>query len=354
VEHQIAAERLHNQCIARGLRADAAALVARFGAVQAQEYPFAKWGLALRLARARADAEIDAAFDAGQILRTHVLRTTWHFVAPDDIRWMLDLTGPRVGRMLVTYARRQGLDARTLMRATSLIERALGGGRSLTRAELGARLARAGLRFSGTPLAFITMFAELEGVVCSGPRRGRQFTYALLADRAPNARRLPREDALAELVRRYFSSHGPATIRDFVWWSSLTVADARRGLAMTGASRETIDGLDYWRIGGARARPGTPAAVHLLPIYDEYLIAYRDRVAVPHASPALPGGVTFRHALIADGQVAGTWNLRRTAGGLAVQVTPVRRLPARARAGVAAAADRFGRFLGGPVTLMLE
>jgi hypothetical protein len=352
VHHEIAATRLHNQYIARGLRAEPAALVARLGAVQAQEYPFATWGLALRLARERTAAGIGEAFDAGRILRTHVLRPTWHFVTPDDIRWMLDLTGPRVHRTLAAYTRREGIDRPTLVRAVSIFERVLGSGTSRTRPELGAHLARAGIRVSSMQLGFITMYAELDAVVCSGPRRGRQFTYALVSDRAPRARRLSRDEALAELTRRYFTSHAPATIRDFTWWSGLTVADTKRGLEMTGATRQSAGGLDYWRIGSAGASRPSPGGVHLLPIYDEYLVAYRDRVAVPHGPGVVgPAGVTFRHALVIGGQVAGTWNVRNARGGCAIQVTPMRRLSKPEQAGVEAAVDRFGRFIGAGATL---
>ena len=353
MNHEIAAERLHNQFIARRLRADPARLVARLGAVQAQEYPFAKWGLALRLAAPHTDASIDAACDAGHILRTHVLRPTWHFIARDDIRWMLALTGPRVQRTVIRWTRREGIDATTLRKAASIFERALSGGVSLTRADLGARLARSRIALSAAQLAFVTMYAELERVVCSGPRSGKQFTYALLSDRAPAAPRLPRDEALSTLTRRYFSSHGPATIRDFVWWSGLTVADTRRGLEMNRATRQTIDGVDYWRIG---ARGGLPAGHHveLLPIYDEYLVAYRDRAAVPHGPGTLAASlesVTFRHAFISRGQVAGTWNVNRAAGRCDMRVTPMRRLSPAEKAGVADAAARFARFLGCPVSV---
>jgi hypothetical protein len=353
MHHEIAAERLHNQFIARRLRADPARLVARLGAVQAQEYPFAKWGLALRLAGEQTDAGIDAACDAGRILRTHVLRPTWHFVARDDIRWMLELTGPRVQRTVTRYTRRVGIDAATLRRAATMFERALAGGASLTRADLGARLARRGIALSAPHLAFVTMYAELEGIVCSGPRRGRQFTYALVSDRAPAAARLPRDEALSTLTRRYYTSHGPATIRDFVWWSGLTVADTRRGLDMNRAKRQTIDGVDYWRIGRSVE---TPAADHvqLLPIYDEYLVAYRDRVAVPHGPGTLAApseSVTFRHAFISRGQVAGTWNVSRAAGRCAIRVTPMRRLSSGERRAVGEAAERFAHFLDCPVSI---
>ena len=346
--HQpIAAQRLRNQHLTAAFRAEPADLVAHMGAVQAQEFPFAKWGLAQRLGRGRVDADIEEAFNQGRILRTHVLRPTWHFVAADDIRWMLELTGPRVMRTVLSWTRREGIDERTLRRAATLFERALAGGVTLTRAELGERLRRAKIVASAAQMAFVTMYAELEAIVCSGPRRGRQFTYALVAERAPRARRMRPDESLAELTRRYFASHGPATIRDFVWWSGLTVAETRRGLEMTRATRRAVDGLDYWAIGDARARPS--AAVHLLPIYDEYLVAYRDRVAVPHGPGtvgAAGGGVTFRHALVSGGEVAGTWNVRAARHGWTLTATPMRRLSRAEREAVVGSAERFSRFLG--------
>lgn len=352
----IAAQRLRNQYLATSCRAEPADLVAHMGAVQAQEFPFAKWGLALRLGRGRVDADIEAAFTAGRILRTHVLRPTWHFVAAEDIRWMLDLTGPRVMRTVASWTRREGIDGRTLRRAATLFERALDGGVMLTRAELGERLRRAKITVSAMQMAFVTMYAELEGIVCSGPRRGRLFTYALVAERAPRARRMAPDESLAELTRRYFTSHGPATIRDFVWWSGLTVLDTRRGLEMAGAKRLMVDGLDYWRIGSGGAVHPAADLVRLLPIYDEYLVAYRDRLAVPHGPstiPAGPAGVTFRHALVVGGQVGGTWNVRAQGDGRALHVTPLRRLTRAEAAGVEAAADRYARFLGCPVRLTI-
>ena len=351
--HQpIAAQRLRNQHLTTAFRAEPAGLVAHMGAVQAQEFPFAKWGLAQRLGRGCVDADVEKAFTAGRILRTHVLRPTWHFVAADDIRWMLDLTGPRVMRTVISWTRREGIDGRTLRRAATLFERALAGGVTLTRPELGERLRRGKIVASAPQMAFVTMYAELEAVVCSGPRRGSQFTYALVAERAPRVSRMPFDDSLAELTRRYFCSHGPATIRDFVWWSGLTVGETRRGLDMIRATRRTVDGLDYWSTGEVDARPG--AAVHLLPIYDEYLVAYRDRVAVPHGPGrvgASGGGVTFRHALVSGGEVVGTWNVRAGRQGWALTVTPMRRLSRAERDGVAVAVARFARFLGESIDL---
>jgi len=349
--------RLHNQGITRPRHRRPADLVAWLGAVQAQEFEAAKWALALRLPETVTAAAIQAAFDSGQILRTHVMRPTWHFVAAPDIRWMLELTAPRVHRTISHYCRRLGLDRALCTRAAAVFERALEE-RPLTRQELGLQLGRAGIVTQALPLAMLTMFAELEGVVCSGPRNGREPTYAQLSARAPNARRIPRDEALAELCARYFRSHGPATIRDFVWWSGLSAADARRGLEINRAKPDTAGSKTYWRLGAA-ARPRDIAkTVHLLPIYDEYLVSYRDREAVPHGPNVVPsrsgGAVTFRHTLVAGGQVAGTWRTARAGDRVSIEVTPLVKLTRVVREQLRPAAERYSRFLGMPVALSIS
>jgi hypothetical protein len=292
----IATQRLRNQRITRAGPRSPESVVAWMGAVQAQEYGPAKWGLGIRAPRSTTNVAVERAIDRGQILRTHLLRPTWHFVTRADIRWMLELTAPNVHRTMSSYNRRLGLDAGVMIRALRVIERALAEYHHLTRRELGALLERSGLPGKSTELAHIAMHAELEGLICSGPRRGKQFTYALMSERAPDARRLPREEALGELARRYFRSHGPATLRDFVWWSGLKTTDARRGLEMNRPISREVDGLKYWTVGRTAPASGRPKTIaHLLPVYDEYLVAYRDHKAVPRP-PYVLG--SFQHALV--------------------------------------------------------
>jgi hypothetical protein len=349
-EPSIAAARLHNQRITAPGSREAADLVAWFGAVQAQEIPAAKWALGLRMPDGATANEIDRALDDGRIVRTHVMRPTWHFVAAADIHWMLQLTAPRVHQALGFANRYYELDAATRTRAANIIERSLGGGKSMTRAELADRLSRAGIEARGPRLAMLTIHAELEGIVCSGPARGRLQTYALLARRVPRVTRLPRDEALAELTRRYFRSHGPATIRDFVWWSGLTTADAKRGLEIAGGIREEIGACTYWTV-EERATPRPPeATVHLLPIYDEYLVAYRDLHAVPRR---MGSGGRLEQAVVASGQVVGTWKPIAPSGGLVVEVTMQRPLRRHERRTLGQAAARYGRFLQRPVSVMI-
>ena len=346
-------QRLHNQRISRPRGRDPARIVAWLGAVQAQEYGPAKWTLGLRMSPGVTDRALDRALDRGAILRTHVLRPTWHFVTPADIRWMLELTAPLVHRRMSTYDRRLGLDAAVMTRAANIFERALGDHGCLTRRELGAHLERAGLPSRSMELGHITMYAELEGLICSGPRRGTQSTYALLEKRAPSARRLSREEALAELAGRFFRSHGPATVRDFVWWSGIPSTDARRALAMIRAKPQEIGGIRFWTIGRSlQARSRRKPAVDLLPIYDEYLVAYRDRQAVPHALYA-NSLVSFRHALMVDGQVAGTWRTALSPRGVVLQVESPRSLGGSEKRGLSRAVERYRRFLGVPVKLTI-
>jgi hypothetical protein len=354
----IAERRLANQRITRPKRCQPSDLVEWLGAVQAQEYPHARWALGLRMPEGASDPDVERACEAGAILRTHVMRPTWHFVTPADIHWMLELTAPRVRRAMSTYFRQQGLDAPMLARCLAVFERALAEDAVLTRPELGVRLARAGVSAQGMRLALITMHAELERVIVSGPRRGNALTYALLTLRALKPRRLSRNEALAELTRRYFASHGPATVRDFVWWSGLLTADAKHGLDMIGAKSEVIGDLTYWTVGRQAAGMKDAPLVHLLPIYDEYIVAYRDRVGVPQLGTTVPstsrGPVTFQHALIASGQVAGTWRTGRKGGQVTVDVIPIRRLTKSERSALDEAAARYSRFLGAEIALTVR
>ena len=262
----IAVQRLYNQHITGPKLASPEAVVRWLGAVQSQDYAGAKWSLGQRMDGVT-DAAIDEAFAKGAILRTHVLRPTWHFVTADDILWILELTAPRVHALNAYYYRQLELDTNVLDRSHTIIEQSLRGGIQLTRPELGAALAKAGIVAETLRLTYIVMHAELDGVICSGALRGKQQTYALVADRVPNAKRMPRDEALAELTHRYFTGHGPITLKDYVWWSGLSASDARSGLEMNKhrLSSETVEGQTYWF--GASMPPAKPMPMmaHLIP-----------------------------------------------------------------------------------------
>src|SRR5579884_1149830 len=346
----IAATRLQAQRLTGERPLSAVDVVRQFGAVQAQDYPAAIWALGQRTSGTNA-AEIDRLYDEGAILRTHLMRPTWHFVVPDDVRWLVDLTGPRLRRGSAGRHGRLELDDATIDRSIEIIAEALAGGTARTRRELGGMLQAAGIAPDGQRLPHILGAAEYDGVIVSGPRRGKDMTYMLLADRAPAAPRLDREEALAELTRRYFRSHGPAQIKDFAWWSGLTLKEIRAGLAMVGADLEhrVIDGTDYW-MAPDRGRDDTdPKAAHLLPVWDEYVVAYRDRDAalLPHLplDPALFPFGPLSNVLLIEGKIRGTWRRTIVRDGVRVELQPLEPLAPEEAAWVEAEANRLGRFL---------
>jgi len=354
----VVAERLRRQGLIRQVHRTAEDVVTWFGAMQAQEYEPATWAIGLRMKGDPASTDVERAVDDGRVVRTHVMRPTWHFVARADIRWLLQLTAPRVHQAMASYRRRLELDARVLARCCALFERALDGQTFLLRAELAERLARARLPMTGVRLAMAVMYAELEGVICSGPRRDRKFTYATLGDRAPRAAQFDRDEALAELFTRYLQSHGPATLKDFSWWSGLTIADGKRAIGIVRARRREEDGLTYWSLDDRRPRLTRASGALLLPIYDEYLVAYRDRVVVPHTQTQITKvsgwNVTFQHAVVINGQVAGTWRIPPADESIALDVTLGRRLSTRAKRAVIDAAKRYGRFRRMPIMIELR
>jgi hypothetical protein len=244
---EVPRHRLHNQLVDTAPRKTPREVVGWLGAVQAQDYAGAKWALGLRLQRAT-DADIEQAVADGAILRTHVLRPTWHFVAPEDIRWLLPLTAPRVHQANAYHYRRLELNRAVFRRSNAALAKALGSGQQLTRTELASAIREAGIEVNNLRLALLIMYAELEGVLCSGARRGKQFTYAPLDDRVPVRKTLAREEALVELAHRYFTSHGPATEEDFMWWSGQTRAGVRGSLETIGKqlAREVINGRIHW------------------------------------------------------------------------------------------------------------
>lgn len=324
------------------------------GAVQSQDYGAAKWSVAQRC-RGATDAELDRLFDEGRILRTHVLRPTWHFVLPDDVGWMLGLTAPRILNGVAGRYRELGIDARTVARAEAVFADGLAGGRHLTRAELGGLLAARGISPEGQRLPHLIMAAELHGLVVSGPRRVGQFTYALLAERVREPRRLADEEALAELARRYFRSRGPAQLQDFAWWSSLTLAQARAGVVAAGPAleRHTIRGTEHWGDGAAVSPPDPAGIAHLLPNFDEYTISYRDRTVLLDGHPFDPHlfslGSVLSNVVTIGGRIRGAWRRSRVGPALRLEIRRMGRMSGVERRAVEAVGDRLGSFLGRPV-----
>ena len=354
---EIARQRLANQHLVGPGLATPSGVVATLGAVQAQDYAGAKWALAQRTLGA-VDETVEKEATRGSILRTHVLRPTWHFVVPKDIRWMLALTAPRISAAMASYNRKLELDPGVFRRSNRIIARALEGGRQLTRSELSLVLRKAGIDVKGTQrLAHLMMQAELDAVICSGARRGKQFTYALLDERAPATPVLDRDEALMRLATIYFTTRGPATAKDFAWWSGLAAADVKRAIQLVGDDLEqhVEGGQTYWLGESVAAKVKRAPIAHLLPNYDEYFIGFKDRSAIGErlrTSRAKPPSQSFiANLIMIDGQLAGGWTRGVTTNRVSVAlnlVTPVTRAE---RKEVIAAATRYGEFLGVPVDI---
>lgn len=353
---QVARLRLQSQRLVPRRAGSPADVVRRLLAVQAQDFAAALWALGLRTSGG-SRAAVAAALDRGEVVRTWPMRGTLHFVAPGDLRWMLGLTAPRMLQAFAARHRQLGLDAVTFDRARKTAEAGLAGGGRASRAEFMAMLQDNGIDASGQRGYHIVYALAQTGTLCWGPTDRNQQALVLVDDWVAPAPARPREEALGEFVLRYLAGHGPATLRDFAWWSKLTLADARAGFARVRDELVELScrGTGYWmtREGFEDSDPDLGAgrrSVLALPAFDELLLGYQDRdVVLPpeHAGRVVPGkNGLFLPVVAAGGRAVGTW--RRTAGrdGVLVEPTPFTAFTATARDGFAAAARRYGRFLG--------
>jgi winged helix DNA-binding protein len=345
-KRDIAKLRLLNQRITGTEFSGSGEVVRHMGAIQAQDYPMALWAIGLRMQDSTSQI-VEEAVNNGSIIRTHVLRPTWHFVAADDIRWMLKLTAPRIEKMTASACRQFELDAKTLNKCSKIIGKSLEGGRHLTRAELVTELERQGVKNGPLRAIHIMLQAEIDGVVCSGAKRGKQFTYALMDERVPQSKTMTKEESLAALALRYFTSHGPATLKDFVWWSGLTVANAKSGLESIKSNliNLVVDDQTYWL---AEAIPWMKNSVHLLPSFDEFLVSYKDRSASLAADVSqraiLKNGI-FAPVIVVNGVVTGFWKRSDKNGTFSAGWQIVRNQPKTRIRELQKVAGRFAMFM---------
>ncbi|MEV7397834.1 winged helix DNA-binding domain-containing protein [Aeromicrobium sp. NPDC092404] len=331
--------RLRNQHLVGEPAGSPEQVVWRLCAVQAQDYAGAAWAIGQRTAECTR-SDVDAACAAGHLVRTHVMRPTWHVVRAEDLPWLMAATAHRVHVANTSMYTKLDLDEATRGRTTEALVAALADGAHLTRTELGKRLGEDGVR-----MGYILMSAEIDGVIVSGAMQGKQHTYALAADRLPSAAAVDRDEAAAMLAARYLAGHGPALVEDLAWWSGLTKAEASRALADSGASHEELDGRTYWALDQDDATDAG-ASAHLLPNYDEYFIAYRDRSTLAAAFDVEPPeGFFHRHVVAIDGFVLGAWQATVKRSNVAVEITLLVDAEPPAQALLRAAADRHARHL---------
>ena len=344
----IARWRLRSQHLVWPYAVSAGEAVGSLLAVQAENPGQAAWAVASRTQNPD-QAELAALLDDGNVVRTHVLRPTWHFVRAEDIGWLLDLTGPRVRRVTGQQLRNaHGLDEHSIGRAVSAVAQALANRGQLTRTQLADELRDRGISGSGQMLMILLAHAELGGLICSGRVADGEHTYALMGERVPAPRRLGRAEALAELALRYFAGHGPATERDLAYWATLTLTDVRAGLAQVRDRLGSFqhDGRTFWHAPGDAPRGPQKPAGHLLQILDETYRGYQDSRWLLDAAGHVPRArETATGMALADAQlIAAT---RRTIAGDRVQfdLRPYRALTPSEIEALDQAASRYGQYL---------
>jgi hypothetical protein len=312
--------------------------------MQAQEYAMAKWAIGLRLSGIN-DADVEKAFNDGKILRTHVMRPTWHFVAPKDIRWLLALTAPRVHAVNAYMYRKEKLDSTIFKRCNDTLIKTLEGGKHLTREELKAALERKKIIADGFRLSYLMMQAELEGIICSGARRGKHFTYALLNERVPPVKTFNREEALAEFIKRYFTSRGPATLNDFSYWSGSTLKDVKQGFEMvkTDFVIENIDNHQYI-FAPIELKKKARQSTFLMPDYDEYGMSYKNRSALFNVK-YLGKKLEHNRMIIINGLIEGSWQRTVKNKTVAVKIVPFNSLNKTKQMEVEKAVKRYKEFM---------
>ncbi len=342
--------RLHNQQIAQTNYSQPKQIVSWMVAMQAQEYAMAKWAIGLRLSGV-VDLDIEDAFNQGKILRTHVMRPTWHFVCPEDIRWLLELTANRVNAVNAFMYRKCELDKDIFGICSNLIEKLLEGGRYVTRDEFNKAFEQRGIFSDGVRLSLIMMHAELEGLICSGPRSGNQFTYALLDERVPKTVSINREEALAKLSNSYYASRGPATLHDFVWWSGLTMKDAIEGASLLKSDfvKEKINGKEYiFKVQSSETINGTQTSF-LMPDYDEYGISYKDRSALfgDSQNPVSNNSdISYNRMMVVNGRIVGSWKRTIKNKEVIIQTASFGKLDEAGQKAILEASLRYSAFLG--------
>lgn len=347
--------RLVSQRIATTEFSSAKDVVGWMGAMQAQDFAMAKWAVGLRLLNPT-NSEIETALNKGEIIRTHIMRPTWHFIAAEDVYWLLDLTSNKIKQAMKTRDRELELSEAIFTKCNKILESILSKGIHLSREELAESFKIAGISTDNNRLSHLLVRAELEGIVCSGSINGNKQSYALLSDRIPHKKILSRDESLAELANRYFTSHGPATLQDFIWWSGLSVTEARQGFESVKSwfISETVGSVNYWFKDSFPNTLSNTNSIYLLPAFDEFLISYRDRSAslsLIHHKKAVSDNGIFRPVIVVNGQVTSLW--KRTIKKDEVMIDTSSFIPGQivSKHLYEAASLKFGRFLDKKVSV---
>ena len=325
-------------------------LVKHMGALQAQDFPMSKWAIGCRLNDITQD-DVNNSFAEGTIVRTHVLRPTWHIVAANDLMWMLELTGPGILRATFGYHKTVGITPKMLRTSSAVLEKALTSGADFSREEIGEVLRRANLNTDEHRLSHFLMDAELNDMICSACADGNGQRYKLIPQHSKTAARPDRDEAIQRLAATYFKSHGPATIHDFHWWSALSIADCKKGVSLNSDLLSSFDndGVMYYFDEEACSFKETKKQHHLLPAFDEFFIGYKDRSAsipVAENSKLFSNNGIFWPSLITNGRASGSWKRKITGRHLNINIDLFTSPSTISMRNLKLQAARFGRFIG--------
>jgi hypothetical protein len=324
-------------------------IVRWMGAMQAQDYGMAKWGIGMRLPKATNDL-VEKALNNGDIIRTHLLRPTWHFVSSEDIYWILELTSAQIKALMKSRDKQLALTDAVYKKSNKVIEKTLSNGKHHTRDVIVHALQKAKIAVNDNRSSHLFMRAELEGIICSGVLQDKKLTYALLEERVSKPKAITREEALAMLAERYFTSHCPATISDFTWWSGLPAKDVKNALEMVKHKliSERIGGETYWLTDAFARVKKQKTSAYLLPAFDEYLISYKDRSAAiefDHQPKTFTNNGIFNPIVVINGKVTGSWKRIVVKDQVQITASVFKTHSRSARNLIEKAARLYGKFL---------
>jgi hypothetical protein len=349
-------QRLSNQQLVTPEFETAGEVVRHLGAVQAQDYFGSLWAVGQRM-KISDDALIEKAVADKSIVRSWPMRGTLHFVPPEDLRWMLALLTPRVLKKAAKPYRDAGLDSVVFKKSAKILERVLQGGNQLTRNEIYDILEKAKISTANYRGLHILGHAALTGLVCLGPRKGKQPTFTLLDEWLPVTKPLKEDEAIARLALKYFNGHSPASAQDFSWWSGLSLTEARKGIDMISShlSEEIAADKSYWYMSSGEVPKQIPKTALLLPTYDEYIVGYEDRSELVHANYKSSSGqkkeIVFSSTIVYGGLVIATWKRTVKKDHILVEVMPLTKLTKAQQGAIGSACKKYGKFFGSRVVV---
>lgn len=317
--------RLYNQLLSIHNLKEPQEIVAYMGAMQSQSLDLAKWAIGVRLEN-KTVKDIDEALNSGKVIRTHILRPTWHFVSAEDIHWMYDLSNPRLKPIYQYYTKQLKIDEKLIYNSIPSLVKMLEGNKHLTKEEIADIFASQNIIFDIKFLSQIINYAEMEGLVVNGCVRGKQQTFTLLEEFVPRKETISKEEALERLARRFFTSHSPATLQDFAWWSGLSLTECKQALGFIKHDFvcETINGRDFWMKNDIKIPPTDKDSALLLPPFDEFVVSYKDRsemIEDVHYGKVMTKNGLFSPTIMLNGEIVGSWKKTTVKGAPKVELS---------------------------------